>query len=71
MMTTRKEKKKLYIKLYKSKEGKTIKFYTFCVKLSGSEKKRRKGNIKKYQGGLTSARNAFLLKVFNSMGYLG
>ena len=31
--------KYIYIKLYKSKEGKTIKFYTFCVKLSGEREK--------------------------------
>ena len=43
-MTTRKEKK-LYIKLYKRKEGKTIKFYTFCVKLSGKREKEKEKEI--------------------------
>ena len=53
------------LKLYKSKEGKTIaKFYIFCAKLSGErekinkKKKERTRSIKKYhfcQGGLASA----------------
>jgi len=70
------------LKLYKSKEGKTITtFYTFRVKLSDAreekkkekkkKKKREKKEVKRsIQGGLASAWNAFLLNVFNSMGYL-
>ena len=34
------------------------------------KKRKRKRNIKKYQVGLASAWNAFLLNVFNSVGYL-
>ena len=40
---THTHKKKFSLKLYKSKEGKTITtFYTFCVKLSDEREKKRK-----------------------------
>ena len=37
------------LKLYKSKEGKTIKLYTFCVKLSGElEKEKKKYKVSRW-----------------------
>ena len=59
-MTTRKKKvniswkykqtKNTNLKLYKSKEGKTMTtFYTFCVKLSGEQKKKKEKKNKKYK----------------------
>ena len=47
--------------------------YILCQVVWRARKKERKRTIKKYhfyQGGLASAWNAFLLNVFNSMGYL-
>ena len=46
--------------------------YILCqvVWRARKKEKRKKKSVKKYQGGLASAWNAFLLNVFNSMGYL-
>ena len=67
----------LFLMKYKSKtlqeqgrENNKI-LYILCQVVWRARKKERKRSIKKYQGGLASAWNAFLLNVFNSMGYLG
>ena len=60
-----------YLKLYKSKEGKTITtFYTFCVKLSDEREKKRKEeeertkSIKKYSRWLSECQKCFPFECF-------
>ena len=57
------------LKLYKSKQGGGVHIFYFCFG-QGVWRTRKQRKKNKYQGGLVGAWNAFLLNVFNSMGYL-